>query len=202
MSRGRSSGGEQCFVFKSTGAYDPVAQAAADAMRGAGQTVLVRLALAGCWPKKPSPRPTCRGPFAVLTSVTALSIVSRCFNSRHKASCCRHLPLSLSDHHVRKEATILQNQNLVPFFFSLFSPSGTSLKKHSRFNNKRFTSRLFFSLSRLPAIPSSSGRLHSEFVRLLFLQAHRETDRFFFNFRSFVIGIRSWILPLPTHDFL
>ena len=28
-------------------------------------------------------------------------------------------------------------------------------------------------------IPSTSGRLHSEFVCLLFLQAHRETDRFF-----------------------
>ncbi len=28
-------------------------------------------------------------------------------------------------------------------------------------------------------ITSTSGRLHSEFVRLLFLQAHRETDRFF-----------------------
>ncbi len=25
----------------------------------------------------------------------------------------------------------------------------------------------------------TSGRLHSEFIRLLFLQAHRETDRFF-----------------------
>ena len=34
------------FVLKSTGAYDPVAQAAADAMRGAGQIVLVHLALA------------------------------------------------------------------------------------------------------------------------------------------------------------
>ncbi len=28
-------------------------------------------------------------------------------------------------------------------------------------------------------IPSTSGRLHSEFVRFLFLQTHRETDRFF-----------------------
>ena len=27
-------------------------------------------------------------------------------------------------------------------------------------------------------ISSTSGRLHGEFVRLLFLQAHRETDRF------------------------
>ena len=26
---------------------------------------------------------------------------------------------------------------------------------------------------------STSGRLHNEFVRLLFLQTHRETDRFF-----------------------
>jgi hypothetical protein len=31
----------------------------------------------------------------------------------------------------------------------------------------------------MPAIASTSGRLHSESVRLLFLQAHRETDRFF-----------------------
>jgi hypothetical protein len=32
----------------------------------------------------------------------------------------------------------------------------------------------------MPAIArTTSGRLHSEFVSLLFLQAHRETDRFF-----------------------
>ncbi len=31
----------------------------------------------------------------------------------------------------------------------------------------------------MSTIPSTSGRLHSEFVRLLFLQTHRETDRFF-----------------------
>ena len=30
----------------------------------------------------------------------------------------------------------------------------------------------------MPAITSTSGRLHSEFVRLLFLQVHREIDRF------------------------
>ena len=34
-------------------------------------------------------------------------------------------------------------------------------------------------VSFMPAIASTSGRLHSEFVRLLFLQTHRETDRFF-----------------------
>jgi hypothetical protein len=31
----------------------------------------------------------------------------------------------------------------------------------------------------MPDVVSTSGRLHGEFVRLLFLQTHRETDRFF-----------------------
>jgi hypothetical protein len=31
----------------------------------------------------------------------------------------------------------------------------------------------------IPAIAGTTGRLHSEFIRLLFLQTHRETDRFF-----------------------
>jgi hypothetical protein len=30
----------------------------------------------------------------------------------------------------------------------------------------------------MPAVASASGKLHTEFVRLLFLQAHGETDRF------------------------
>jgi hypothetical protein len=34
-------------------------------------------------------------------------------------------------------------------------------------------------VSFMTAIASTSVRLHSEFVRLLFLQAHRESDRFF-----------------------
>jgi hypothetical protein len=34
-------------------------------------------------------------------------------------------------------------------------------------------------ISIMPAMASTSGRLHSEFIRLLFLQTHRETDRFF-----------------------
>ncbi len=34
------------------------------------------------------------------------------------------------------------------------------------------------SIAFMPTISSTSGRLHSEFVRLLFLQAHRENDRF------------------------
>ena len=31
----------------------------------------------------------------------------------------------------------------------------------------------------MTVVVSTSGRLHSEFIRLLFLQDHRETDRFF-----------------------
>ncbi len=34
-------------------------------------------------------------------------------------------------------------------------------------------------ISFMPSIASTSGRLHSEFIRILFLQTHRETDRFF-----------------------
>ena len=33
-------------------------------------------------------------------------------------------------------------------------------------------------VSFIPVIAGTNGRLHSEFIRLLFLQAHRETDRF------------------------
>ncbi len=35
------------------------------------------------------------------------------------------------------------------------------------------------SISFIPAMASTSGRLHSEFIRILFLQTHREIDRFF-----------------------
>jgi hypothetical protein len=34
-------------------------------------------------------------------------------------------------------------------------------------------------VSFMTAIDSTSDRLHSEFVRILFLQTHQETDRFF-----------------------
>ena len=47
-------------------------------------------------------------------------------------------------------------------------------KYHDDYNNNPPTTVSF-----MPAIASTSGRLHSEFIRLLFLQAHRETDRFF-----------------------
>ena len=42
-----------------------------------------------------------------------------------------------------------------------------------------YSNRPSHTISFMPAIASTSGRLHSEFVLHLFLQAHRETDRFF-----------------------
>jgi hypothetical protein len=44
-------------------------------------------------------------------------------------------------------------------------------KYRADYNNRPSSAESFMS-----AIVSTSGRLHSEFVRLLFLQAHRETD--------------------------
>jgi hypothetical protein len=41
-----------------------------------------------------------------------------------------------------------------------------------------YNNRALNTISFIPAIVSTSGRLHSEFVLLLLLQAHRETDRF------------------------
>jgi hypothetical protein len=47
-------------------------------------------------------------------------------------------------------------------------------KYHSDYNNNPPRT-----VSSVHAISSMFGRLHIEFIRLLFLQAHRETDRFF-----------------------
>jgi hypothetical protein len=58
---------------------------------------------------------------------------------------------------------------------SLDDTSTDKIRKYRPDYNNRPPSAASF----IPAIASTSGRLHSEFVRILFLQAHRETDRFF-----------------------
>jgi hypothetical protein len=58
---------------------------------------------------------------------------------------------------------------------SLNDVTDDKIRKYRADYNNRPPSVVSF----MPTIPSTSGRLHSEFVRLLFLQAHRETDRFF-----------------------
>jgi hypothetical protein len=58
---------------------------------------------------------------------------------------------------------------------SLNDASADNIRKYRADYNNRPPSPVSF----MSAIASTSGRLHSEFVRLLFLQGHRETDRFF-----------------------
>jgi hypothetical protein len=58
---------------------------------------------------------------------------------------------------------------------SLNDAAADKIRKYRADYNNRPPSAVSF----MPAIASTSGRLHSEFVRLLFLQAHREPDRFF-----------------------
>ena len=58
---------------------------------------------------------------------------------------------------------------------SLNDAAAEKIRKYRADYNNRPPSVVSF----MPAIASTSGRLHSEFVRILFLQAHRETDRFF-----------------------
>ncbi len=58
---------------------------------------------------------------------------------------------------------------------SLNEAAADKVRKYRADYNNRPPSVVSF----MPTIPSTSGRLHSEFDRLLFLQAHRETDRFY-----------------------
>jgi hypothetical protein len=54
---------------------------------------------------------------------------------------------------------------------------GTSDK--IRENRADYNNRPPNTVSFIPSVTSTSGRFHDDFVRLLFLQDHRETDRFF-----------------------
>jgi hypothetical protein len=58
---------------------------------------------------------------------------------------------------------------------SLNDATADKVRKHRADYNNRPPSVVSF----IPAIASTSDRLYSEFVRLLFLQAHRETDHFY-----------------------
>jgi hypothetical protein len=58
---------------------------------------------------------------------------------------------------------------------SLNDAAAHKIRKYRADYNNRPPNTVSF----IPDITSTSGRLHIEFVRLLFLQTHRETDRFF-----------------------
>jgi hypothetical protein len=74
-------------------------------------------------------------------------------------------------------------ENDVSFTFA-FSYDAASYKQQRAADKVRkyradYNNRPPSVVSFMSDIASTSGRLHSEFVRLLFLQVHRETDRFF-----------------------
>jgi hypothetical protein len=69
--------------------------------------------------------------------------------------------------------TLIINNNHIDQ--SLNDAAADKIRKYRADYNNRTPSVV----SCIPPIPSTSVRLHTEFVRLLFLQAHRETDRFF-----------------------
>ncbi len=54
------------------------------------------------------------------------------------------------------------------------SPNDKIRKHRTDYNNNPLNDVTF-----IPAMSGTNGRLHSDFIRLLFLQTHRETDRFF-----------------------
>jgi hypothetical protein len=58
---------------------------------------------------------------------------------------------------------------------SLNEDTNDKIRKYREDYNNNPTNSVAF----MPAIAGTNGRLHSDFIRLLFLQAHRETDRFF-----------------------
>jgi hypothetical protein len=65
--------------------------------------------------------------------------------------------------------------NHLPIDESLNQASNDKIRKYRADYNNNPPNAVAF----MPAIAGTNGRLHSEFIRLLFLQAHRETDRFF-----------------------
>ncbi len=58
---------------------------------------------------------------------------------------------------------------------SLNEDSNDKIRKYRADYNNNPSNAVAF----MPAIAGTNGRLHSDFIRLLFLQVHRETDRFF-----------------------
>ncbi len=69
----------------------------------------------------------------------------------------------------------LNYPNLNDIARSLNEASADKIRKYHSDNYNNPPNAISF----MPVIVSTSDRLHSEFIRLLFLQGHRETDRFF-----------------------
>ena len=69
----------------------------------------------------------------------------------------------------------LQVRRLEGLILTLNEAAADEIRKYRADYNNNPPAAIFF----MSAVASTSGRLHSEFVRLVFSQAHRETNRFF-----------------------
>jgi hypothetical protein len=84
------------------------------------------------------------------------------------------VPLVLDLHIALTATRVLLTLVLTDIYVILMKDDDDKIRKyHAGYNNNPPNTVSF-----MTAIDSTSGRLHSEFVRLLFLQAHQETDRF------------------------
>jgi hypothetical protein len=111
------------------------------------------------------------------------------------------LDLCIADERVGSSSDPSLNGHLL-YTNDLDAPLNEAAPDEVRQYRADYNNRPDNAISCMPAIASTSGRLHSEFVRLLFLQAHRETDRFFCNFRSSACAIYQWSVPLPPRGVL
>jgi hypothetical protein len=94
----------------------------------------------------------------------AVEQLSDLFHTTHKVK---------TQHVTKYRGRHLQNPNDIDK--SLNETTTDKIRKyHTDYNNNPPSTVSFMS-----DIASTSGRLHSEFIRLLFIQSHRETDRFF-----------------------
>ena len=64
-----------------------------------------------------------------------------------------------------------------------------------------YNNRPSHSISFIPAVPTTSDRLHCELVRIWFLQTHRETP-LFCSFRSWSSATQPGLVSFPSHSFL
>ena len=77
---------------------------------------------------------------------------------------------------------------------SLNEDSNDKIRKYRTDYNNNPTNSVAF----MTVIVGTNGRLHSDFIRLLFLQAHRETDRFFLHLQKFSQRNQTWDLRTST----
>jgi hypothetical protein len=128
-----------------------------------------------------------RTPHKVKTQQVAISRGQRCGDialAAYLADAAGPVPLVL-DLRIAHERwgsssnPILNGQLRHPRPADIDRPLNEAAADKIRYYRADYNNRPSTSISFMPAVASTSGRLHCEYVRILLLQAHRKTDRFF-----------------------